>query len=107
MAVEAFKLARAVLLLRPLSLVMTQESVEYRSHVTQGIQQIALTKLVGPLIAGLAALAGTQEKTLTVPYFMVAFNHSLGSHSGLITAGKSFYSHNCLPVVDICGPQCL
>ena len=99
--------ARAVLLLRPLSLVMTQESGEYRSCVTQGIQRIALTKLVGPLIARLAALAGTQEKTLTVPYFMVAFNHSLGPESGLITVRKSFYSHNCLPVVDICRPTCL
>lgn len=91
MAGEAFKLeeaARAVLLLRPLSPVMTRESGEYRSRVTQGIQQIALTKLVGALIARLAALAGAQEKTLTVPHYMVAFNHSPGPESGLITVRK-------------------
>lgn len=67
---------------------MTRESGEYRLCVTQGIQQIALTKLVGPLIARLATPVGTHEKTLTAPYFMVAFNHSPGPGSGLITVGK-------------------
>ena len=84
MAVEAFKLeetAKAVLLLRPLSPVMTLERGEYRSRVTQGIQQIALTKLVGgaggALIARLAAFRwGPRRTGLTVPYFTAAFNRS-------------------------------
>lgn len=59
MAGEAFKIeeaARAVLLLRPLSSVMTRESGEYRSCVTQGIQQIALTKLVGAFNSKVSSL---------------------------------------------------
>lgn len=54
---------------------MTRERGEYRSLVTQGIQQIALTKLVRPLIARLVALAATQEKTLNCAHYTVAFNH--------------------------------
>lgn len=59
MAGEAFKLeeaARAVLLLRPLSPVMTRESGGYRSRVTQGIQQIALTKLVEAINSKVSSL---------------------------------------------------
>lgn len=45
-SIQVREAASAVLLLRPLSLVMTQESGKYWSRVTQGIHQIALTKLV-------------------------------------------------------------
>ncbi len=41
-----------------------------------------------PLIARLAALAEAQEKSLTEPHYMVAFNQSPGPRSGLITVRK-------------------
>lgn len=41
-----------------------------------------------PLIARLAALAEAQEKSLTEPHYMVAFNQSPGPPSGLITVRK-------------------
>lgn len=46
----------AVLLLRPLTWVITLESGKYRPCVTQGIQQIALTKLVMALNSGVRSL---------------------------------------------------
>ncbi len=58
---EAFKLeeaARVVLLLRALSPPMTPESGEYRSLVTQSIQQIALTKLVEAFNSKVSSLGG-------------------------------------------------
>lgn len=61
MSGEAFKLeeaARVVLLLRALSPPMTPESGEYRSLVTQSIQQIALTKLVEAFNSKVSSLGG-------------------------------------------------
>lgn len=55
-SIQVREAASAVLLLRPLSLVMTQESGEYRSCVTQGIQQIALTKPVGAFNSKVSSL---------------------------------------------------
>lgn len=109
-AVEAFKLERQLELYYYLGLChwWWPGRVENIDRVSlKAFSRLHWQSLSGPLIARLAALAEAQEKTLTVPYFMVAFNHSLGPRSGLITVRKSFYSHNCLPVVDICGPQSL
>ena len=90
-AVEAFKLVRQLVLYYYLGLCHwwwpgRVENIDRMS--LKAFSRLHWQSLSGPLIARLAALAGTQEKTLTVPYFMVAFNHSLGPESGLITVRK-------------------
>lgn len=88
---EASKLERQLVLYYYLGLCLWwwPQRVENIDRVSlKAFSRLHWQSLSWPLIARLVALAETLEKTLTVPYFMVAFNHSLVPRRRLITVRK-------------------